>query len=421
MIFSIRQLASILMVSTITVCGTTAVVSAKTYQLRADTTTITMPDKTVVNAWGFADDTPGTGDGIVKVPGPVLELPATDGNLTISLTNKLSVPVSVYIPGLRLQPSPVKNNSDGKGLRMSSFAAEAPAAVNGVAGPPVDFVFTGLRPGTHIYQSGTNPAAQIPMGLYGALIVRPAAVNSAYNDASSSYDVEQVVVLSEIDPAFNSYVSSTGSAVDLANNVNYALSYAPKYFLINGKSYPDTAASASQLTAPTGKKTLLRFVNAGVQNHVPAISGLPVTVLGEDGNLLTYPRKELAPVLPSGKSLDVILDLSAVPAADGNFFTLSDRRAWRTSSKDTTGSMIGFIKSYPAGMDCSPFKGDMNEDGQINVVDVLILLNKLVNNAVDIKGDVTPLSSAGLPCGKGTGALTLTDALYVLQKAMNIN
>ena len=287
---------------------------------------ITMPDGTVVPLWGFADVTAGSGDGVVKVPGPALDLSAADTNLTINLTNKLPMPVSVYIPGLQLAPAPATQNG-----RVMSFTAHAPAAPAG-GQTTASFTFTGLKPGTFIYQSGTNPSAQIPMGLYGTVTVRPATANQAYVNAATAYDNEQVVVFSEIDPAFNSYVSSKGTTIDAVNKINYSLSYAPKYFLINGKTYPDTTNPAAQLVAPPAKKTLLRMVNAGSQNHVPTITGKPVKIIGEDGNFLTYARNELAPVLPAGKTLDAILDLSSVLPTEGNFFTIFDRRAWRASS-----------------------------------------------------------------------------------------
>lgn len=419
--FSIQQSALAVLTAILIIISLPDGVSAKIYDLRADTTSITMPDGTVVPVWGFADITSGSGDGIVKVPGPTLDLPAADANLTINLTNKLPVPVSIYIPGLMLAPAPAVQNG-----RVMSFTAHALAAPAG-GQTTASFTFTGLKPGTLIYQSGTNPSTQIPMGLYGAVIVRPASAGQAYNNAASAYDNEQVVVFSEIDPAFNAFVSSKGTTIDTANKINYSLSYAPKYFLINGKTYPDTASPAAQLIAPPAKKTLLRLVNAGSQNHVPTIAGKPVKIISEDGNYRTYPRFEHAPILAAGKTLDAILDLSSVLPTEGNFFTMFDRRAWRASSTDTTGTMLAFIKSYPTApdvsvtLDCSPFKGDMNADSKIDLSDVIILLNKFVSSAPDLNGDVTPLSEAGLPCGSGTGVLKLSDALYLLRKALNIN
>ena len=74
------------------------------------------------------------------------------------------------------------------------------------------------------------------MGLYGALIVRPAAVGQAYAYAGGRQRLhdEAVLVLSEIDPALNN--SATPAAFDMRK-------FAPKYFLINGKAYPDTLRS----------------------------------------------------------------------------------------------------------------------------------------------------------------------------------
>ncbi len=35
------------------------------------------------------------------------------------------------------------------------------------------YSFVASKPGTYIYESGTNPEKQVRMGLFGALIVRP--------------------------------------------------------------------------------------------------------------------------------------------------------------------------------------------------------------------------------------------------------
>ena len=45
--------------------------------------------------WGFGL----TSDPAVSIPGPVLAVPPGDDTLIINLTNELSVPVSIVIPG----------------------------------------------------------------------------------------------------------------------------------------------------------------------------------------------------------------------------------------------------------------------------------------------------------------------------------
>ncbi len=82
------------------------------------------------------------------------------------------------------------------------------------------------------------------MGLYGALIVRPPAAGQAYDDPATAFDDEAVLVLSEIDPALNN--SATPATFDMRK-------YAPRYFLINGRTHPDTAPVV--VPADTGPAT----------------------------------------------------------------------------------------------------------------------------------------------------------------------
>ena len=417
-----KQLASLVMATLLAAFGPATNLFAATVDLCTGPTTITMPDGVVVPVWGFGL-TPVSGSCPVTIPGPPLTSPNVEP-LTINLTNFLPVPVSIYIPGLQLAPVLNKDNADGKGMRVRSFSIEVPAATGASPSGPVPFTFSGLKPGTFIYQSGTNPSAQVPMGLYGALVVNGPA-GQAYNapntaDNDSSYNSEQTIVLSEIDPKFNNYVNSNLTTVDAVNNINYSLSYAPSYYLINGKTFPDT--SASLLAAKPGQKTLLRLINAGVQNHVPTIAGVPMWIVGEDGNHLPYGRKELAPVMGAGKTLDAIIDFTAIPATSSNFYSLYDRRSWRANSTSSTGAMLAFINSYDTGPNCSAFKGDMNGDSRISMADVLIVLNDLVSSVNNPNGDVSPVDAVtGLPCGKGTGVLTLSDVMYILRKALGVN
>ena len=71
--------------------------------LTAMQTTMTMPGGEIVTVWVFAQD------GVLgdpALPGPVIQAQAGD-NLTINLTNQLSVPVSMYINGQRKAMDPV--------------------------------------------------------------------------------------------------------------------------------------------------------------------------------------------------------------------------------------------------------------------------------------------------------------------------
>jgi FtsP/CotA-like multicopper oxidase with cupredoxin domain len=196
---------------------------AQVYNLRAAALSVTMPDGTVVAMWGFAQDA-----GPVTVPGPLLEVPANDSVLTINLTNQLPEPVSVIIPGQGATFAPVRFTDAQGRQRVRSFTAEtAPGATRA-------YTWTGLKPGTFLYQSGTHPAVQVQMGLYGA-VKKNQAAGLAYPGVA--YDSELVLLFSEIDPALHQAVATNNYGP--GKGVTSTLDYRPKYFLINGEPYSD--------------------------------------------------------------------------------------------------------------------------------------------------------------------------------------
>ena len=394
-----------------------------TYNLRAGLSSITMPDNSVVPVWGFAADSAvGANDGVVIVPGPRLTAAPGD-DLVINLSNSLAVPVSIIIPGQRLTPVPT-----AAGGRVMSFANQV------AAGQTAQLTFTSLKAGTYLYESGTNPAVQLSMGLYGPLVVGPGANGQAYTPTATNpgtvYDRDEVLLFSDILGKFNavqnSYDTYNKDLVD-GKNPNIA-NYSPVYYLINGKSFPDTLTPG--ISAPPGTKTLLRLINASGHNYMPAISGtyydnqpspqphaLSTQVIAEDGNLYRYAKPGVAIVLPAGKTLDAMLDLSG--AASPGYYAVYDRRLGLTNAGNFPGGMLTFIASWGAGEDCSPFKGDINGDGRIDFADVMASLRLVIAGGYSANGDVSPVSASGLPCGNGAsgGPLTLADALLLLQKA----
>ncbi len=60
-----------------------------------------------------------------------------------------------------------------QGPRVQSFGTEVAAGANAVS-----LTWNNLRPGTYLLESGTHPSIQVPMGLYGMLVVTNAAGNN---------------------------------------------------------------------------------------------------------------------------------------------------------------------------------------------------------------------------------------------------
>jgi len=183
------------------------------------------------------------------------------------------------------------------GGRVRSFTHETAPGATGV------YTWTGLREGTYLYQSGTHPAKQVQMGLYGALSVLPATPGQAYNDPNTAFDNEVVLLYSEIDPALHDPPATAKP-----------LNYKPEYFLINGEPCPN-AAPIIDHPVVTNENVLIRFLNAGLKTHVPTLLGGYMTVIAEDGNLYPYPKEQYSVSLPAGKTVDALW----VPATDGTY------------------------------------------------------------------------------------------------------
>jgi FtsP/CotA-like multicopper oxidase with cupredoxin domain len=155
----------------------------------------------------------------------------------------------------------------------------------------------------------------------------------AYNDGDGStyYDVEYPLQIHGFDPNFH-FVGMTFNPEGFADMKD-------KYFLLNGRSYPDTVQSGpmetqttdganhfsqplpSIIDIPAGKKALLRISDLDVTEYQTLASlGIRMHVIGynakllrdQSGNNLDYYTNSIT--LAGGESLDVILDATGYTA-----------------------------------------------------------------------------------------------------------
>jgi len=151
----------------------------------------------------------------------------------------------------------------------------------------------------------------------------------AYNDGDGStrYDVEYPLQIHGFDPNFH--------FVGMTFNPEGFTDMKDKYFLLNGRSYPDTVTPGPLMTQttdglvhfsqplssivniPAGGKALLRIADLDVTEYQTLASlGIPMHVVGynakllrdQAGNNLDYYTNSIT--LAGGESLDVILDAS---------------------------------------------------------------------------------------------------------------
>ena len=279
-----------------------------TCNLWAKTGTLTLPGSVTVPVWGYADSAGGS----VQVPGPVLEA-VTGDTVTVNLTNNLGPgrSTSLAFEGQAMMPD---TTGVGDGLMKS-------------------YTFSATAPGTFLYEAGplANAQHQVPMGLYGALIVRPAGLpGQAYTKPETTFNDEALVVLSEIDPALNN--SPDPATFDLRN-------YKPKYWLINGKAYPQTAA----IDTAAGNEVLLRYVNAGQQPHTMTLLGSYQKVLGKAGAEMPFYRQVVSEVLSTGQSLDAIVSIPASAPAGTRFALYEGSMLLHNNGAAGFGGMLTFL------------------------------------------------------------------------------
>lgn len=280
--------------------------AAVSIDLWATTGTVTI-DGASIPIWGFAD---AEGEPAM-LPGPVITV-EEDTDVTVVLHNDLPENVSIIFPSQNLLPD----------------------EVGAVPGGTATYTFTATNPGTSLYESGVNPQKQVQMGLYGALIVTAATPDQAYNDPDgrSAFDTEAVLVLSEIDPDFHAAVEAEES-YDLLN-------YNPRYFLINGKAFPETAP----ILAEPGHRVLFRYLNAGFLNHTLQLLGLHQTVIARDGYLLNFAYDTFSQTIVSGERYDLIATIPS-DGAPGTKYPLYVRsRSMHTYQGDVfPGGMMTFV------------------------------------------------------------------------------
>ena len=243
-----------------------------------------------------------------------------------------------------------------QGTRVRSFGTEV------AAGGVQSLTWLNLKPGTYLYETGTMPSLETPMGLYGVLIVNSAA-GQAYPGVN--FDADAALLFSEVDVAQNKAVDAAASATPTADvNKRFndpsctatapcypaAVNYAPTYFLINGVSF-DAAApqnSAYQIAgARSSGNVLVRMLNAGSRTHVPSVAGLTMALVAEDGNLAPgNPKLQNEALLTAGKTYDALVKPPAGTAATSyapNTYTVFDRALSLSSDNNPVGGMQGFL------------------------------------------------------------------------------
>ncbi len=220
--------------------------------------------------------------------------------------------------------------------------------------------------GTYMYHCHVEATEHMEMGMLGNSIIRPSQdglskiysgdgktyTKFAYNDClsasdplcgSTGYDVEKAIQFTAFDPVFHQ--------ADLDAQPPPFSTITPVYFLLNGRSYPDTVSPVAitnsegfaaqkldaKITAISGQTILLRLSNLSVKDFITIEApGLTFNVVamcarqlrnpGPDGFYGTADDQDLSytansVMIGAGESFDVIIRTAGVPA--GTYYLTS--------------------------------------------------------------------------------------------------
>ncbi|HET6989017.1 MAG TPA: multicopper oxidase domain-containing protein [Kribbella sp.] len=330
------------------ICTTGTVAgSTTTFDLVASAGTIDTPDGNSVFTWSYSP-----AGGHFQSPGPVLC--TTQGQtVVVHLHNNLPEATSIVFPG---QDGTVGATGGSPGLLTTEAAP----------GGDVTYTFPAGQPGTYLYESGSDVAKQIEMGLAGALIVRPTlGADYAYSDASTQFAPgrEYLLLLSDIDPDLHHAVE-VGGTYDVNSLRN-------RYFAINGREFPDTiqdngsallpnqpygALVRLQPNSPTDTRpALIRMINVGAVNHPFHPHGNHTRQIAQDGRLVAS-TEHFGETIGSGQTEDFLLrwddtdnwspTANPLPVAQPNYRNLffKDGNTWYSGSP-----YLGYKGTLPVG------------------------------------------------------------------------
>jgi FtsP/CotA-like multicopper oxidase with cupredoxin domain len=194
--------------------------------------------------------------------------------------------------------------------------------------------------GTYMYHCHFEDVEHVQMGMTGMVFIRPKQNGTsiayqgrthtkfAYNDGdgSTGYDREFAFMLTEL--------WSAAHYRDAHIQVNDWTDYDPSFYLLNGRSYPDTLADngdplsaaagrlqyqpiSSLIKCNQGEQVLLRLSSLGYENHAMTVDNIDLKVVAKDASLLkgrdgveNYLTTNTVDVGP-GESRDVIFTAPA--------------------------------------------------------------------------------------------------------------
>ncbi|BFT74524.1 stalk domain-containing protein [Paenibacillus sp. P36] len=264
---------------------TTAVAHAATVkkiQLYATDGNMTLADGNQVYIWGYSlQNKPGT----AVFPGPKIEVEEGD---------------SVEVTVMNIGPEKAGADFQVHSLHVVGVDDQAKASPALSVGQSDTRLIHADQAGSHFYYSYDPDKYGLQMGLNGPFIVKAkGSVNQAWTHGPR-FDKEYVFHMNEIDPDWHTAVEG--------GNVYDRQKFHPRFWTINGKSYPDVETDpASMVHGRVGEKILVRLINPGFDEHPMHLHGHHFQVIAENGVPLPLPIDKDTVAVDPGETKDILI------------------------------------------------------------------------------------------------------------------
>jgi FtsP/CotA-like multicopper oxidase with cupredoxin domain len=331
----------------------------KEFRFGATDSFIKMPDGTQHYIFGFVDITGVSENMIYSYRGkatlmaPLIEVYEGD-DVYLTLTN-------IGLPNRPDLDDSHTIHYHGFPNQITIYDGVPEASISVPVGRDFVYFYKPLEPGTYMYHCHFEPVEHIQMGMIAPLIVRPMLEKApgnegrkfAYNDESTEFDREYFVFINEMDSRAHNQVLNV-QEFDWSE-------YKPDYWLLNGRSYPDTIDTTAAnypsqpysglIKANTGERILLRFINLGFQQHSIEILGMTLKVVGIDaqqpkglnGEDLSSLRNTI--YIGAGQTVDVIF----TAPSEGTYPLFNRSHHKNINSGSSPGGMVSEVQVFPSG------------------------------------------------------------------------
>jgi FtsP/CotA-like multicopper oxidase with cupredoxin domain len=245
-----------------------------------------------------------------QFPGPLIEATVGD-EIVVHFTNNLPESTTIHWHGLRLPQA-----MDG------SHASQEPIPPGG----SFEYRFRVPDAGLFWYHPHHNADLQLPLGLYGGLLVRAAD--------EPRFSAERVIVLSD------ALLDTQGRIDDRTDgpfdSFDHALGVEGNLLLANGLSRP-------LATLDTGARERWRVVNAASTRYFNlAIEGGTLTLIGVDGGLIDQPVQVDSFLLTPGERAEFVVEVTSDSA---RLINLPYRRLADPQWSTLTGTLVDIVRS----------------------------------------------------------------------------